>query len=180
MRIHVNDALAVIIDIQERLFPHIHQHKQLERNCNILISGLQELDVPILVTEQYSKGLGQTIESVRNNLKDYKPLEKMTFSCCGNSSFTDELERHKHQNIILCGIEAHVCVLQTALDLKEAGFQPVLVADCTSSRKESDKQLALNRLDQEGILLTSYESILFELCSVSGTDTFKAISGLLK
>jgi hypothetical protein len=180
MRIDANDTLAVIVDIQERLLPYIYQYEQLERNCNILISGLQKLDVPLLVTEQYSKGLGQTIESVRSNLNDYNPLEKMTFSCCGITTFTNELQRYNRQNIILCGIEAHVCVLQTALDLKQTGFQPVLVADCTSSRKETDRQIALNRLQQEGILLTSYESILFELCTVSGTDTFKAISQLVK
>jgi nicotinamidase-related amidase len=180
MRINVKDSLAVVIDIQERLFPHIYQHQKLERNCMILVSGFRELAVPLLVTEQYSKGLGQTIESVKSSLPEYNPLEKMSFSCCGNAAFMDVLKRYNRRNIILCGIEAHVCVLQTAVDLKQTGFQPILVADCTSSRRESDKHIALNRLQQEGVLMTSYESILFELCSESGTPTFKAISNLVK
>lgn len=180
MRIRQSNCLLVVVDMQERLFPHISGYKELERNCRILLSGMQILDIPLIVTEQYPQGLGRTIQSVQSALPAYEPIEKMTFSCCADSQFTDNLGRIGRHDIILCGIEAHVCVLQTALDLKEMGYQPVVVSDCVSSRKLQDKEIALKRMIQENVLLSGYESILFELCAVSGTETFKAISRLVK
>jgi len=180
MRIHKNNSVAIIVDIQDRLFPHIYEHKELEQNCQILISGFQVLNIPLVVTEQYPKGLGPTIDSIQSVLSSYEPFEKMTFSCCADQEFAKQLKQFGRHNAILCGIEAHVCVLQTAIDLKEMGFQPVVVADCVSSRNLKDKEIALTRMQQENVLLTSYESILFELCTVAGTDTFKAISRLVK
>jgi len=180
MRIHQKNSVAVVVDIQERLFPHIYEHKELEQNCQILLSGLQILDIPLIVTEQYPKGLGPTIESIQSVVSAYEAIDKMTFSCCADEKFIKILKKFGRHNVILCGIEAHVCVLQTAIDLREMGYQPVVVVDCVSSRKLKDKEVALKRMQQENVLLTSYESILFELCTVAGTDTFKAISRLVK
>ena len=180
MRIKIDDTAMVVVDIQERLLPHIFEYEILEKNCNTLISGMQILNIPMLVTEQYSKGIGPTIESVRNTLGDFEPIEKMNFSCCGESSFLHSLEKLSKKNVILCGIESHVCVLQTALDLYERGFQPVLIADCVSSRKLNDKTHAIERMRQTGVIISTYESILFELCQVAGTEQFKAISRLVK
>ncbi len=180
MLIRKDDTALVVIDVQERLLPHIYENDQLEKNCNTLISGMKILSIPLLVTEQYSKGLGPTIESVRNTLGDIKPIEKMSFSCCGESSFLHALEKLNKKNVILCGVEAHVCVMQTALDLCERGFQPVLIADCVSSRKLHDKTQAVERMRQTGVIISTSESILFELCQVAGTEQFKAISRLVK
>ena len=180
MRILADESAAVIIDLQERLFPHIHDHERLLENCRILISGLQILSIPLIVTEQYSKGLGTTIGPIKNTLSDYQPLEKTSFSCCDLDSFMQQLNRFKRKYIIICGIEAHVCVMQTALDMLSKEYQPVLVEDCVSSRKFNDKQLAVERMRQAGVIVTSYESILFELCRVSGTEQFKTISKLVK
>lgn len=180
MRILKEESAGLIVDIQERLFPHIFEYEKIEKNTQILIDGLKILEVPIIVTEQYRKGLGLTIPSISNALEDYESIEKMSFSCCDNENFEAELERVNKKNVIIAGIETHVCVLQTVADLLEAGYQPVVVEDCVSSRKEKDKNIAIKRMRQEGAIITSYESILFELARVSGTDSFKAISKLVK
>ena len=180
MRITRDNTIAVLVDIQERLFPHIHGHEQLQDNVTKLISGLQILQVPFIITEQYPKGLGKTIEPLASLFCGVKPVEKLAFSCCDEPEFMGKIQAAGLKNVLLCGIETHVCVLQTAMDLKAAGFQPVVVEDCVSSRKPGDKEIALKRLLQEGTLFTSYESILFELCQIAGTDEFKAISKLVK
>ncbi|MFQ5627263.1 MAG: hydrolase [bacterium] len=180
MRIRKEETLAILVDMQERLFPHIHQHEQLAQNLIKLIRGLQALEITILMTEQYSKGLGPTITEVKSYLNNYQPIEKMTFSCCGAPGLMTALHGKSKKNIILMGIETHACVLQTAVDLLEGGFAPVVVEDCVSSRRLNDKQVAIARMRQEGAVITTYESILLELCVEAGTDTFKAISKIIK
>lgn len=180
MRISRDHTAAVIIDIQERLYPHIHKHVELARNVVILIRGLQILQIPILVTEQYRKGLGSTIPSVSEVIEKFEPVEKIAFSCCDESRFLRALNLHNKKYVIIAGIEAHVCVLQTVMDLIDNGYHPVLVEDCISSRKENDKKVAVERMRQEGAIVTTYESLLLELCRVAGNETFKKISGLIK
>jgi len=180
MRVLKEESAGLVVDIQERLFPHIYEHERIEKNTQILIEGLKILEVPVIVTEQYRKGLGLTIPSISNALENYESIEKLSFSCCDNENFKAELERVNKKNVIIAGIETHVCVLQTVVDLIEAGYQPVVVDDCVSSRKERDKNIAIERMRQEGAIITSYESILFELARVSGTASFKAISKLVK
>lgn len=180
MRINREQSALVVIDIQEKLFPHINNHNEVARKAGVLIQGIRALDIPIVVTEQYVKGLGNTIEPISSLLKDNEPIEKMSFSCCGDGLFNIKIEEHYKENIIICGIESHVCVLQTALDLKEAGHNPIVVVDAVGSRNDLDKEIALKRMEIEGIRLVTVESILFELCKISGTDTFKTISKLVK
>jgi nicotinamidase-related amidase len=181
MRILADKSALVVIDVQQRLFPHIHEHDLLEKNLNILSKGMTALEIPTIVTEQYVKGLGSTIPSLQESLGDnYKPIEKMEFSCADCSPFLSELRMTGKENVILCGIESHVCVLQTGLDLKEKGFNVIVVEDCVSSRNQSDKTTAIRRYQHEGFIVTSYESLLFELLRVSGTDVFKQISKLVK
>ncbi len=180
MRISKHNSVAVVVDVQERLFPHIHEHQQLEKNLITLISGLKILDIPLIVTQQYTKGLGKTIPSVAKALGKYDPLEKLTFSCCADPDFMDTLSDLGKNQIILMGIETHVCVLQTAIDLLQRGYQPVIIEDCVSSRKLNDKQVAIERMRHHGMIISTYESILLELCLVAGTEQFKAISTLIK
>lgn len=180
MRIKKEETIAVIIDVQERIYNVMYGHEQLTVNIQKLINGIQALGVEILVTEQYSKGLGHTIAPIRDILNGYRHIEKMAFSCCGSDEFMNSLKSTGKKNVIIAGIESHVCVLQTVLDLIENGFQPVLVEDCVSSRKPGDKNTALERMRQEGAIITTYESLLFELLVVSGTETFKAISKIVK
>jgi nicotinamidase-related amidase len=180
MRILQNETAAVVIDIQERLLPHIYQWEQTLQNCLKFIDGLQVLSVPMLVTQQYTKGLGQTDSSIVNKITGFSHIEKITFSCCGEPAFMEKLSSLEKKYIILCGIETHVCVLQTCLDLLDSGFIPVVVEDCVSSRRPNDKEIAIGRMRQEGARITTLESILFELTQVSGTDAFKSISKLVK
>jgi len=180
MKIIQEETAAVVIDIQERLLPHIFQWEQTLQNCLKLIEGLQVLSVPIVVTQQYTKGLGPTDPSIVNRISGFSHIEKITFSCCGEPAFMDKLSSLGKKNIILCGIETHVCVLQTCIDLLEEGYIPVVVEDCVSSRKPDDKAVAIARMRQEGARISTMESILFELTQVSGTETFKNISKLVK
>lgn len=180
MRIHTHESIALCIDIQERLFPHIHNNTAIEKAATILIQGLSILEVPLLVTEQYVKGLGATIPSLAACLGSYKALEKMCFSCADDSGIMTSIEESGKTTVIMFGIEAHVCVLQTALDLLEKNYRVVLIANAVSSRKEEDKDIAIERMRQHGVIISSYESILFELCRMSGTPRFKQISALVK
>ncbi|HTX87901.1 MAG TPA: hydrolase [Bacteroidales bacterium] len=180
MRILKDRTTALIIDVQERIFNVIHDHEKLEKNIPLLIEGLKILHVPVFVTEQYTKGLGPTIAPVVSVLGDLKRIEKMSFSCCDEPTVMEGIAVLGRENIIVGGIESHVCVLQTVVDLKRNGYHPIVVEDCISSRRENDKRIAVERMRQEGAVITTYESLLFELLRFSGTEQFKAISRLVK
>jgi len=180
VRIHREDCSGLIIDVQERLVPHMFRHHHLLHYIRILIEGLQILEVPMLITEQYPKGLGPTLEPVKQALKEIPVIEKSAFSCCDEPAFSREAEKLNRKTWIIAGIEAHVCVLQTVMDLISLNHIPIVVADATSSRNPVDKEVAMNRMRQEGAIVTTTESILFELARISGTAAFKSISKLVK
>jgi nicotinamidase-related amidase len=180
LRASVENTACLVIDMQKNLFPHMYNHHKLEKNCKILLSGMSLLNIPIVVTEQYRKGLGPTLKQISKKITDFDPIEKISFSCCHNDTFRKRLSDTGKRMIIICGIEAHVCVLQTTIDLIELGYQPLVIDDCISSRKKSDKRIALKRMDQERALITGYESVLFELCKKAGTEEFKALLKLVK
>jgi len=181
MRILKDETVAIAVDIQERLFPHIHEHEVLKQNTEILVDGLNALEIPMIVTEKYKKGLGETIDGIKEKLVDCPAFEKKAFSCCDDAPFMTNLEGGDGKKfVLLFGIEAHICLMQTAIDLKEKGFQPVIIEDCVGSRNPENKRIAISRMLHEGITVTSYESVLFELCRYAGNDTFKAISKLVK
>jgi nicotinamidase-related amidase len=180
MRIKRDETAGLIIDIQERLYPFIHDNENLTKNTVRLIQGLKVLGIELFVTEQYSKGLGHTIQPVSDAIGPYTHFEKMSFSCCGSDEVCSSLKSSKKKNVIITGIESHVCVLQTTVDLIALGYQPVLIEDCVSSRNPNDKRIAIERMRQEGAIISTYESILFEMCEVSGNEMFKAISKIVK
>jgi nicotinamidase-related amidase len=180
MRIPVEQSVALIIDIQEKLFPHMQEWQVLLENCRKLIRGLTVLNVPFILTEQYPEGLGPTIEPLKILLPDTEPLEKISFSCCNNEKFNVALAMLKRKKVIIAGIEAHVCITQTVVDLLEQTYQPVVIEDCISSRKMNDKVIAVQRMRQEGTIISTCESILFELCRQAGSEKFKAISRIVK
>jgi nicotinamidase-related amidase len=180
MKILENNTAAVIIDIQENLFPHIYNHEILLVNSLKLIEGLKILEIPIVITQQYTKGLGPTVQSVTGKFQEFSFIEKNSFSCCDEPLFMTQLARLEKKNILILGIEAHVCVLQTCVDLIEKGYTPVVIEDCIGSRKDQNKTIALLRMQQEGALITSSESILLELTRYSGSERFKRISGIIK
>lgn len=180
MRITTDDALLLIIDVQERLTPHISGHEQVVDRIARVIQGVTVLGVPIMVNEQYKKGLGDTVAELKSLLADYPHFEKVTFSGIDDEVTLDAIRQHDKKYVIICGIETHVCIMQTALDLLETGYIPVIVADAVGSRFAIDNETALKRLIQAGAILTTSESILFELCRSSKAPAFKTISGLVK
>lgn len=174
-----NTAL-LIIDIQEKILPVINNHQLVVENTIKLIKGFKVLNLPIYFTEQYPKGLGPTLKSITDELGDIKPFDKMSFSCSGADDLFKEFSSKKLSQIVVCGIEAHVCVQQTVLDLIENGIQVNLAADAVSSRKEIDYKTALDRMRNHRTEVTTTESILFELLNVCGTPEFKAVSKIVK
>ena len=180
MRILRENTIGLVIDIQERLVPVMEESEQLVENCSKLIQGLQILGLPLLVTQQYTKGLGETIDEIKSLIPDFQYIEKKDFSCLDEPVFAEKLALSGAKNVIICGIESHVCVLQTALDLKASGYNPVVVFDCVSSRSFDNVDLVAERFRYEGIMMTSMESILFELTRSAGAPGFKEISKLVK
>lgn len=176
MRIEREHTAAIVVDYQEKLVPVMNEKEHLIHNSEILLKGLKILDVPMYITQQYTKGLGMSIPEIQEAAETKEYIDKIAFTAYDAVKW--KLRGKKY--VIVCGIEAHICVLQTVIDLKAAGFIPVLVADCISSRKESDKQVALERARQEGAIVTTYESLLFELLQVAGTDTSKQIQRLIR
>ena len=180
MRIIKENTSGLVIDIQEKLFPVMWEKEKFLKNCRNLIQGLNILNIPVDVTQQYTKGLGETIEEVKSVIRNFQFTEKRDFSCCSEPGIIEKLKKMKVKNVILCGIESHVCVLQTALDLKEAGFNPVIVMDCVSSRTPESIELAKERFRFEHIMMTSADSVLFELTQSSAAPEFKSVSRLVK
>ena len=180
MRILKENCTGLVIDIQEKLFPVMAENEQLATNCIKLIEGFQILEIPIMVTQQYTNGLGATINEISSLFHPFRFIEKSTFSCIEETGYLNYLKKSEKTTVLLCGIESHVCVLQTALDLLELGYHPIVVSDCISSRNLNEKQIALNRFQLERIRVSTMESILFELTRSARANEFKAISKLVK
>ena len=184
MRITVDKAACLVVDYQEKLVPAMAGKEALMENSVKLIKGLRLLGVPITITGQYTRGLGLNLPEIFQAAGTEEYVDKLTFSAYEaeevKAALGGRAEDAGPTAVIVCGIEAHVCVLQTCIDLKEAGYQPVLVTDCIASRKEADKETALRRAQQEGVLLTTSEAILFELTRKAGSEVFKEISRLVK
>lgn len=176
MRIEPDQCTAIAVDFQERLVPVMDMKAELIDRSGILLAGLQVLGIPVCITQQYTKGLGMTVPEITDAAGTEEYIEKIDFSAYG--AIEKFIQGKKY--VIVCGIETHICVLQTVIDLKAKGYQPVLVTDCVSSRKAVDRKTALKRARDEGAILTTSESILFELLKKAGTDTSKKIQRLVK
>jgi nicotinamidase-related amidase len=176
-----NQAVLAIIDVQEKLCRAMDD-KVLERltaNINVLQETAHELGIPVVVTEQYVKGLGETLPAIREKLS-VPALEKMTFSCCGDSAFLEKVKALKRRQIIAVGMETHVCVLQTVLELLDAGYHVHLVRDAVMSRRKENWFVGLEGAKAAGAVITSTEAALFQLLRIAGTDEFKKLSKLVK
>ena len=182
MRIKKEKSFAMVVDFQERLMPVIDGQQQVLENAARFLKGLNLLQVPLVLTEQYPKGIGQTVEIIKNEVP-VPALEKITFSCYLEPAIRKAVDAYKAQGrsqVILFGVEAHICVLQTLIDLRADGFEVFLVSDCISSRRKPDKEAALLRAMSEGAAVTTSEAMLFELTERAGSDLFKQISKLVK
>ncbi len=175
------ETVLVIVDVQERMMNAIPDQEKIVRNIERLAKGCIELNVPILVTEQYPQGLGATVESLREVLGEwYRPIEKTTFSAAEEMAFMRQFEAAGRQQVLVCGVEAHVCVYQTARDLRAVGWDVEVVADAVSSRSEYNCEIALGRLNRHGVESTSVEMALFDMMQSADIPEFKAVSTIVK
>ena len=172
----------VVIDVQLKLLDAMpdDERQQVLKSTQVLIKAAAILGVPVNVTEQYPKGLGHSHGSVVELIADRQVIEKTSFSCFKNSEFSKQLASDERRQIVICGIEAHVCVLQTAMDLMDAGYDVFVVEDAVCSRKLTNKHNALQRLQQAGGKITNMESVLFEWLRDAKHDCFKEISTLIR
>ena len=173
-------TLLLVVDVQQRLAPVISGHESVVANCARLIEGCRVLDVPLLVSEQYPKGLGPTIDELRSLVRDNEVLEKITFSCLRDQSLAETLAETGRDTLLVCGVESHVCVTQTVMDALDAGYHVQVAADAVGSRSDVNRRVALERMAAEGAVVTTTESALFELLKKAGTNEFKQISKLVK
>jgi len=160
--------------------PAIHERERVLLNALRLVKGAGILNLPVLATEQYPKGIGRTVSELAGAIPGFAPLEKTAFSCCGAKNFISSLASKNVRDVVLCGIEAHVCVCQTALDLLDQGFGVFVVADAISSRTAENLQSGIARMRDSGAAIVSTEMILFELLEEAGTEQFKKILELIK
>jgi len=175
-----NDALLVVVDIQTKLLRVIFEKERLISACRKLIQATRLLEVPAVMTEQYPKGMGPTDPQIMEILEDVGVIEKLSFSCCGAEDFNQKIAGLGRKQIVIIGIEAHVCVLQTVHDLLHQGYSVYVPYDAVSSRKKDDYVNALDRMRQAGAVIGSVESAVFELVGRAGTPLFKSVSKLIK
>jgi len=178
------EAVLLVVDVQERLVPAIHKdlYPRALRNMQIAIEAAGTLGIPILLTEQYPKGLGRTVPEIMGSLdvKDYRLVEKMTFSCARDEGFLTAVSELNRRQVILVGMETHVCVYQTSVYLCRAGYSLFILDDAVSSRFLHNYQSGLQALRDAGCTVISTETAIFELLKVAATPEFKKVSSLIK
>jgi nicotinamidase-related amidase len=174
------DSLLVIVDIQTKLLNVMFEKERLISSCNKLIQAGKLLKIPMVMTEQYPEGMGRTDPKISELLPDTDIIEKLFFSCCGVEDFNQKITGFGKKQIMIIGIEAHVCILQTVHDLLQQGYFVYVPYDAVSSRKEGDYRNALERMGQAGAVIGSVESAIFELMEKASTPIFKQISKIIK
>jgi nicotinamidase-related amidase len=175
-----DDAVLLVVDIQERLAVVMAEREKVVTNTAHLIAAAKLLGVPMVYTEQYPKGLGPTVPELRAALEPAAAVEKMTFDCCGEDSFAPALEGTGRSTVIVCGMEAHICVLQTVLGLLELGMGVHVVADAVCSRNPEHARIALELQRDAGAVVTCTESVMFQLLRCAGTPEFKTIQNRIR
>jgi nicotinamidase-related amidase len=175
-------AVLVVIDVQEKLCVAMDEEvlKQRVKNIGILLESAAEMNVPVLVTEQYVKGLGGTLPELKEKAATAPRYEKMAFSSCGSAEFVNSLKSTGRTEVIITGMETHVCVLQTVLELREAGLNVHVVKDAVMSRSKRNWQTAIETMTLAGAIPTCTEAVMFQLLKVAGTDEFKKLSKLVR
>jgi len=179
-RLQRSAAGLLVVDIQERLLPAMFERERVVAEAVRLIRGAGILGLPVFTTEQYRRGLGATVPELAGVIPGFAPIEKLTFSAWGQPVLPETFQARGITDVLVCGIEAHVCVCQTALDLLACGLRPFVVADATSSRTIENWQAGLGRMRQAGAVIVSTEMALFELLERAGTEDFKAILSLVR
>lgn len=176
----IKNCCLAVVDVQGKLAQLMHGKDALFKNIQVLVQAANILDMPILWCQQVPDALGPTVPEIARLLTDVEPINKSAFSCCGADQFIGKLNKSSRNQVLLCGIEAHICVYQTAADLLVKGFEVNVVADAVSSRTLDNKQIALGRLAAQGASVTSVEMALFELLRTAEHPKFRQIASLIK
>ena len=179
-RFDANRTALVVVDIQEKFRDLIHGMDQVVAGSSRLIRFCQLLDIPILVTEHYPRGLGVTLSDLRRLFKPFHCIEKINFSCCGSDGFNEAMRKLGRDQVILCGIESHVCIYQTAFDLLHQSKQVAVAVDAVSSCSPSDREIGLKRMSEIGVQSMGVQMLMFEILKKAGTEQFKKAAPLLK
>ncbi len=180
MLIKPEESCLIVIDMQDRLVPAMQAPARTIKNAGILISAAKKLEIPILLTEQYPKGLGHTVEELRRITEDIPIIEKLHFSCMKDDNFSKQFKSLHKKQVIITGMEAHICVLQTAVHLMEEGYEVFVVTDATSSRSLESEKACLDRLSSSGAGIVTTEMVVFEWLGQAGTEAFKELLPLVK
>jgi nicotinamidase-related amidase len=176
----IRNCCLVVVDVQGKLAQLMHGKEVLFKNVQILIQAAKILDIPILWCQQCPDALGPTLPEIEQLLTDNEPINKAAFSCCGDEQFNIRLNELARNQVILCGIETHVCICQTAIDLLRKGFGVDVVADAVSSRTLENKQIAIERMTAEGVNISCTEMALFELLKTAEHSKFRQVAKLIK
>lgn len=179
-RFEASRTVLVVVDIQEKFRDLIHGMDQVMAGTARLIRFCQALDIPILVTEHYPRGLGVTLADIRGLIKPFHCIEKVNFSCCGSSEFNEAVRKSGRDQVILCGIETHVCIYQTAFDLMHQNKQVAVAVDAVSSCSPADREIGLKRMSEIGVQSMGVQMLMFEILKKAGTEEFKKVAPLLK
>jgi nicotinamidase-related amidase len=179
-RLDLEQAQLLVVDLQEKLLPHIHEHERVLTQAGRMIRAARVLDLPITVSEQYPKGLGGTAPAILAAAEDAVRLEKTTFSFCADDACRARLSAVGRPQVLLVGIETHVCVQQTALDLLEMQMRPYVLADAIGSRRPLDYEVALDYMRSFGVTVTTVEAAIFRLVRAAGTELFKRILPIVR
>lgn len=174
-RLALDRAQLLLIDVQEKLLPRIDQAEPLVAQCVRMLRIAREMGLPITATEQNPEGLGPTVAAIRDALGPTRYLHKKAFSVCGDAAAMEALRGHSRGQVLVMGIEAHVCVMQTSLDLLDAGFEPFVLADAAGSRRPLDREIGFQRMARAGVVLTTVESAAFELMRRYDSDLFRRV-----
>lgn len=180
MLLNKDDTVLLIIDIQVKLWNAMYNREEVEKNTPILVELAKKAGIPILVTEQYKKGMGPTIKAVAEKLEGVEGIEKLCFNCLDLEEFRDKLASLKRKTLLIAGIEAHICILQTALAALNLDFDVHIVADATGSRTEKNHSIGLERMRDGGCTITSAEAAVFEVIKEAGSPLFKEMLKLIK
>lgn len=172
-------AVLLIIDVQEKLFPHMEEKEKIVENLQRLIKFAKIMEIPIILTEQYSKGLGKTIPEIKRLIPHIRPIHKVEFSCFGSEEFKRLMKEMEAKTLILTGIETHICITQTALE-GLSSYRICVISDAVSSRTIENKQIALERMRQNGVIISSTEMLIYEILRKAGTEEFKKCLTLVK
>jgi isochorismate hydrolase len=176
------EVVLIIVDVQDLLMKQMDQEvgKKVIQNICTLITFAKKMSIPIFMTEQYPKGLGKTVPEIKRVQGSVVPIEKVSFSCCGVETFNHQLNQLTRKQVILTGIETHVCVLQTANDLIQKGYEVHSIADAICSRRKLDWEIGLRWMEKRGAMISTTEIIAFQLLKEAGTEEFRGLSKLLK